>query len=37
MAPISDDELLANLKKYFKHADFRSKLQKDAIRKIISG
>lgn len=33
----SPDILLKNLKKYFSHDDFKSKLQKDAIEAIVKG
>ena len=33
----TQEELLAALKKYFKHKDFRSQLQNDAVRTIVKG
>lgn len=34
---ISNDDLIEALKKYFKHEDFKSSAQKDAVKAIIKG
>lgn len=37
MSVISDETLLENLKKYFKHSKFKSEVQKNAIKNILQG
>lgn len=37
MGLVSDETLLENLKKYFKHSHFKSEIQKNAIKNILQG
>lgn len=37
MSEISEEELLLNLKKFFKHSSFKSETQKKAIKNILQG
>jgi hypothetical protein len=37
MSDVSEEQLLENLKKYFKHTRFKSDTQKNAIKNILRG
>lgn len=37
MVDVTDERLLENLKKYFKHSNFKSEAQKNAIKNVLRG